>query len=116
METYNPLSYKKDLGKAEAGTHAYGLTNKDGITEKKLADDIAVNEPLTPPPGAINSVLVGGVKIVVDLGVDYKPVVLSDGRLRTCEITIGTHVTELTPGTYGKGAKSPNSGTPGPKA
>ena len=77
-----------------------------------------VNEPLAPPPDMDNAVLVGGVNISVKSGISYKPVIKDGNRMRTCEITIKTLISPLTPGTYGKGAVKPNTnpdGTP-PKA
>lgn len=100
------------LGSAQAGTFVGSKTDANGITSKVIADDAAVNEALVPPSDMDNAVLVGGVNIEVTSGISYKPRVMGENRLRTCEITITTSISPLKPGTYGKDAKNPNSNPP----
>ena len=107
---YNPWEkLDADLGSAQAGTFVGSRTDEGGITAKVIADDVCVNEPLAPPPDMDNAVLVGGVNLSVKSGISYKPVIKDGNRMRTCEITIRTLVSPLTPGTYGKGATKPNT-------
>ena len=115
-EKYNPWEkLNTKLGSAQAGTFVGSKTDANGITSKVITDDAAVNEALVPPPDMDNAVLVGGVNIEVSSSISYKPKVVSDNRLRTCEISITTSISPLKPGTYGKGAKSSDS-SPSPKA
>jgi len=120
METkYNPWVRRNEkIGNAQAGTFVYSKVGADGISMKKVVDDVSVNRPLVPPTDAENAILAGGVNVEVQLDTDYTSKVIDDGRLRTCELTIRTLVSPLTPGTYGKGAKLPDSSNPGagPKA
>lgn len=114
---YNPWVRKGEvLGSAQAGTFVYSKVGADGISAKHIVDDVAVNTPLVPPPDAENAALTGGVHVEVQLDTDYQAKVMDDGRLRTCELIIRTLVSPLTPGTYGKGAKRPDSGPTSPKA
>ena len=120
MDRFNPWVRKNEkLGNAQAGTFVYSKVNENGISEKHVVDDVAVNQALVPPPGAENAILAGGINVVVELDTDYTAKVEDDGRLRTCELIVRTMVSPLTPGTYGKGAKSPDSnpssGTISPK-
>jgi hypothetical protein len=116
-EKYNPWVIKGvKLGTAQAGTFVGSKTGTDGITSKVIVDDASVNEALCPPADMDNAVLAGGVNIVVEADTNYAPTVHGDNRLRTCEITIRTLISPLTPGTYGKGAKLPDTGTPGTSA
>ena len=123
MEKFNPWKRMGEkLGNAQAGTFVFSKTNAAGISEKKIVDDVAVNQALLPPPDAENAILAGGVNIRVELDTDYTAKVVDGDRLRTCEFTIRTLISPLTNGTYGKGTNKPDSspeanaaGTP-PKA
>jgi hypothetical protein len=110
VEKYNPWVRKKEqLGNCQAGTFVYSKVNAAGISEKRIVDDVAVNESLVPPPDAENAILAGGVNVVVELDTDYTAKVVDGDRLRTCELVIRTLISPLKNGTYGIGAKSPNS-------
>ncbi len=116
MEKYNPWVRKGEkLGSAQAGTFVYSKVGADGVSAKHVVDDAVVNSPLVPPPDAENAVLAGGVNVEVQLDTDYQAKVEDDGRLRTCELIIRTLVSPLTPGTYGKGTRKPNSIPSSPK-
>jgi hypothetical protein len=122
MEKFNPWKrVAENLGNAQAGTFVFSRVNASGISEKKIVDDVSVNQPLLPPPGAENAILAGGVNIRVELDTDYTAKVVDGDRLRTCEFTIRTLISPLQNGTYGVGGKKPdsspeaNAGTP-PKA
>ncbi len=109
---YNPWVRKGErLGSAQAGTFVYSKVGADGVSAKHVVDDAVVNGYLVPPSDAENAVLAGGVNVEVQLDTDYTCKVEDDGRLRTCELVIRTLVSPITPGTYGKGAKKPDSGT-----
>jgi hypothetical protein len=115
-DKYNPWVRKGEkLGSAQVGTFVYSKVDANGISGKHIVDDISVNMPLVPPLDAENAILAGGVHIEVQLDTDYSCKVQDDGRLRTCELVIRTLVSPLTPGTYGKGAKRPDSGPEAPK-
>jgi hypothetical protein len=110
MDKYNPWVRKEEkLGNAQAGTFVYAKTDANGISSKHIVDDVAVNEALLPPPDAENAVLAGGVNVRVELDTDYTPRVVDGSRLRTCEFVIRTMISPLENGTYGKGAKKPDS-------
>ena len=117
MEKFNPWKRTAEkLGNAQAGTFVFSKTDANGISTKHIVDDVAVNEPLLPPPGADNAILAGGVNIRVELDTDYTAKVVDGDRLRTCEFVILTMISPLQNGTYGQGASKPNSnpdaGTP----
>jgi len=110
MEKFNPWVRKNEkLGNAQAGTFVFSQTDANGISSKHVVDDVAVNEPLLPPPGSDNAILAGGVNVRVELDTDYTAKVVDGDRLRTCEFTIRTLISPLTNGTYGKGATKPDS-------
>jgi len=110
MEKFNPWVRKNEkLGNAQAGTFVFSQTDANGILSKHVVDDVAVNEPLLPPPGSDNAILAGGVNVRVELDTDYTAKVVDGDRLRTCEFTIRTLISPLTNGTYGKGATKPDS-------
>lgn len=122
MEKFSPWVRKNEkLGNAQAGTFVYSKVTAGGISEKRIVDDVAVNESLCPPKDADNAILAGGVNVRVELDTDYTARVVDGDRLRTCEFVIRTLVSPITPQTYGKGASKPdsspeaNAGTP-PKA
>jgi hypothetical protein len=125
MDKFNPWKRTAEkLGNAQAGTFVYSKVNAAGISEKKVVDDVAVNQALLPPPDAENAILAGGVNIRVELDTDYTAKVVDGDRLRTCEFTIRTLISPLKNGTYGKDTAKPdsspeanaaNAGTP-PKA
>ena len=109
-EKYNPWVRKGEkLANAQAATFVYSKVDANGISAKHIVDDVVVNGPAVPPPDAENACLAGGINIVVELDTDYTAKVMDDGRLRTCELVVRTLVSPLTPGTYGKGAKKPDS-------
>lgn len=116
VDKYNPWVRKGErIGAAQAGTFIFSKVDANGISAKHIVDDVVVNKTLVPPPGAENAALAGGVNIEVQLDTDYTSRVQDDGRLRTCELVIRTMVSPLTPGTYGKGSNTPDSGI-SPKA
>jgi hypothetical protein len=110
MDKYNPwVRTKEKLGSAQAGTFVFSQVGPDGISAKHIVDDVAVNEPLLPPPGAENAILAGGINIEVQLDTNYQAAVVDGNRLRTVEIVLKTLVSPLTPGSYGKGAVKPST-------
>ena len=110
VDKFKPWVRKAEkLGNAQAGTYVFSKTDANGISTKRIVDDVAVNQALCPPPDAENAVLAGGVNIRVELDTDYTPVVIDDGRLRTCEFVIRTMISPLENGTYGNGAKRPDT-------
>ena len=118
QDKYNPWARKGEkLGNAQAGTFVFSKVDANGISAKHVVDDVTVNEALCPPSDAENAILAGGVNVVVELDTDYTAKVVDGNRLRTCEFVIRTMISPLENGTYGKGAKRPDSnpGTP-PKA
>lgn len=110
QEKFNPWVRKNEkLGNAQAGTFVYSKVNAAGISEKRIVDDVAVNEALVPPKDADNAILAGGVNVRVELDTDYTAKVVDGDRLRTCEFVIRTLISPINPQTYGKGATKPNS-------
>jgi hypothetical protein len=94
-----PLVAKIHLGDAEAGTHAYGVTDEHGHTHKEIVDEITVNEKLTPPPDAIEAILIGAGKVNVEAGIDNTIVRISKNRFRSNRIFIDTIFTQMDSGT-----------------
>jgi hypothetical protein len=110
MDRFNPWIRKGEkLGSAQAGTFIGSRIGANGISEKVISDDATSNAPLVPPPDMDNVVLAGGVNVEVQMDTDYSPKVMNDGRMRTCELVIRTLVSSLQNGSYGIGAKRPNS-------
>jgi hypothetical protein len=94
-----PLVANIHLGDAEGGTHVYGVTDKAGRSHKEFADEVAINEKLSPPSGTFNGLLIGGLKVDVEATIDNSLVVVSKNRWRSSRATVDTFYTQMEPGT-----------------
>jgi len=57
MDRFNPWVRKNEEARnAQAGTFVFSKVNAAGISEKKIVDDVAVNQALLPPPDADNAI------------------------------------------------------------